>query len=122
MAKVIHFEIPVDDPDRASGFYRDALGWDVADAFGGGGYWLVRAGTPEEPGADGALIGRGDIHRTPVLVVGVGSLDDTLGRVEAGGGRVLQGRQPVPGVGWAAYVADTEGNTIGLFQEDPAAV
>ena len=26
MSKVVHFEIPMDDPDRAAGFYRDALG------------------------------------------------------------------------------------------------
>jgi hypothetical protein len=28
---------------------------------------------------------------------------------------------PVPGVGWSAYVLDSEGNTIGLFQPDTSA-
>jgi hypothetical protein len=42
MSKVVHFEIPIDDPDRAAGFYRDALGWDIS-RFGDEPYWLVRA-------------------------------------------------------------------------------
>ena len=43
MSKVVYFEIPVDDPDRAAGFYRDALGWEIS-RFGDEPYWLVRAG------------------------------------------------------------------------------
>lgn len=120
MAKVVHFEIPVDDPERAVAFYRDALGWDITH-FGEEPYWLVRAGEPDEPGADGALIGRSDLHRVPVLVVGVTDLDDALDRVRKAGGKVAQGRLAVPGVGWSAYVVDPEGNTIGLFQPDDGA-
>ena len=115
MAKVVHFEIPFEDSERAATFYRDALGWEVggtADLP----YRLVTAGPAGEPGADGALIARGDVHRSPVLVVGVESLDDALARVEAAGGTVVQGRNEIPGVGWSAYVRDPEGNTIGLFE------
>lgn len=120
MAKVVHFELPVDDPERAAGFYRSVLAWDVT-GWSGEPYWLVTAGPPEEPGADGALIARGDIHRAPVLIVGVDDLDAALASVTEHGGRVLQGRLPVPGVGWSAYVEDTEGNTVGLFQADDSA-
>ena len=35
MAKVVHFEIPVDDARRASAFYRDFLGWEVGAAGAG---------------------------------------------------------------------------------------
>lgn len=27
--KVVHFEIPIDDPDRAVAFYAQALGWSL---------------------------------------------------------------------------------------------
>lgn len=50
MAKVVHFEVPADDPDRAAGFYRDALGWEISRS-GDQPYWLVRAGADEEPGS-----------------------------------------------------------------------
>lgn len=119
MAKVVHFEIPVDEPERASAFYREVLGWEMS-GFGDEPYWLVRAGAEDEAGADGALIGRGDLHRTPVVVVGVESIDDALDRVTTAGGEILQPKMPIPGIGWSAYLRDTEGNTIGLFQPDEA--
>ena len=120
MPKIVHFEIPADDPQRAGAFYRDALGWEVS-RWGDEPYWLVRAGDDDEPGANGALVARGDLHRAPVLIAGVADIDDALRRVESCGGRVAQGKLPVPGMGWSAYVVDPEGNTIGLFQPDQGA-
>jgi predicted enzyme related to lactoylglutathione lyase len=117
MSKIVHFEIPVDDSARAAAFYRGVLGWEVS-GFGDQPYWLVRAGDEGEPGADGALIARGDIHRSPVLIAGVDDLDAAVARVETHGGTVVQPKLPIPGVGWAAYFVDPEGNTIGLFQDD----
>ncbi len=120
MSKVVHFEIPIDDPERAAGFYRDALGWEIS-RFGDEPYWLVRAGQDEEPGANGALVGRSVLHRSPVLIIGVDDIADALSRVQRCGGTVTQEKLPVPGVGWSAYVLDSEGNTIGLFQPDTSA-
>ena len=101
-------------------FYRKTLGWEIS-GLGEMPYWLVRAGDPDEPGADGALIARGDLHRTPILIAGVEDIDETLHRVERATGTILQGKLPVPGVGWSAYIRDSEGNTIGIFQSDPSA-
>jgi predicted enzyme related to lactoylglutathione lyase len=81
----------------------------------------VKAGAEGEPGADGALIVRGDVHRSPVLIVGVDDVDESIARIEAAGGTIVQGRMPVPGVGWSAYFTDPEGNTVGLFQPDESA-
>jgi predicted enzyme related to lactoylglutathione lyase len=120
MPKIVHFEIPADDPQRASAFYRDALGWQVS-RFGDEPYWLVRAGEDSEPGANGAITARGDLHQNPVLIAGVKDIDDVLRRVTPSGGKVVQGKLPVPGMGWSAYVLDPEGNTIGLFQPDVSA-
>ncbi len=117
MPKIVHFEIPVDDAAHASAFYQQALGWEVT-GFGEMEYWLVKAGDPAEPGADGALIARGYLHQTPVLIAGVEDLNDTLRRVEQAHGEILQGKLPIPGVGWSAYFRDSEGNAIGVFQAD----
>ncbi len=115
MAKVVHFEIPVDDAERARAFYRDVFGWRI-EGWGEEAYWLVTAGAEEERGVDGALIGRGDIHASPVVVIGVEDLDGTVAQAEAAGATVLQGRHEIPGIGSSAYLRDPEGNTIGLFQ------
>jgi uncharacterized protein len=120
MTKIVHFEIPVDDSQRATAFYRDALGWQIS-GFGEQPYWLVRAGEDDEPGVNGALIGRGELHRSPVLIAGVEDLDGALSRIQRCGGTVTQGKLPIPGVGWSAYILDPEGNTIGLFQADTGA-
>jgi uncharacterized protein len=120
MPKIVHFEIPADDAERAVGFYRDTLGWEIS-RFGEEPYWLVRAGDEEEPGANGALVGRDVLHQSPVLIAGVADIDDVLSRARKCGGEVAQGKLPVPGVGWSAYIRDPEGNTIGLFQPDPNA-
>ena len=117
MSKVVHFEIPVDDRERALTFYRTAFGWEIT-GFGEQPYWLVQAGADEEPGANGALLMRGDVHEHPVLVVGVADLDEALERVQGAGAQVLHPKMPIPGVGWSAYIRDSEGNTIGLFQPD----
>ena len=36
MARVVHFELAVDDPDRAAAFWRDAFGWEVRHFAEGG--------------------------------------------------------------------------------------
>ena len=117
MAKIVHFEIPVDDGERASAFYREALGWQVS-GFGDQPYWLVTAGDDDEQGANGALIGRSEVHRSPVLIVGVGRIDEAVQSVVRAGGRLVHDKMPIPGVGWSAYFSDTEGNVVGLFQAD----
>jgi predicted enzyme related to lactoylglutathione lyase len=117
MAKIVHFEIPVDDGERASAFYREALGWQVS-GFGSQPYWLVTAGDDDEPGANGALIARGDVHRSPVLIAGVDQIDEAVQEVLRAGGHLVNEKTAIPGVGWSAYFRDTEGNVVGLFQAD----
>jgi hypothetical protein len=44
-------------------------------------------------------------------------MDATLRTVEAHGGQVVRSKFQVGEVGFAAYFKDSEGNTIGLWQE-----
>jgi predicted enzyme related to lactoylglutathione lyase len=53
--------------------------------------------------------------------VGVSSVDETLEKVRDAGGEVVSPKSDVPGVGYAAYCRDSEGNAIGIFQADPEA-
>jgi predicted enzyme related to lactoylglutathione lyase len=53
---------------------------------------------------------------SPVLTIEVGSVDDALDRVKAGGGAVVQPRQEIPGLGAFAYFTDPEGNVLGLWE------
>ena len=39
----------------------------------------------------------------------------------ASGGTIALPKMPIPGVGWLAYLKDTEGNIFGMMQPDPSA-
>ncbi len=121
MGRVIHFEIPAQDMERAGRFYREALGWTVTGWEGPVEYLLVGTGTGETPGIDGGILRANDLVQGVVNTASVDDLDAALERVKAAGGTVERGRQPVPGVGHMAYCRDTEGNLFGLMQEDAEA-
>lgn len=114
--KVIHFEIPIDDGDRAVAFYTQAFGWTL-DRFGPLEYWTTQAGDGE--GIGGALTKRDAEAPGLIFYIDVDDIDRTLTAIEAAGGRRLTERMPIPTVGWSAFFEDTEGNRVGLFQSDP---
>jgi hypothetical protein len=53
-----------------------------------------------------------------VVYFSVDDIDAAMTRVEEQGGTLVTDKTPIPAVGWSAHVRDTEGNLIGLFQED----
>jgi uncharacterized protein len=116
-----HFEIPVDDPDRAEKFYSAVFGWNI-QAFPGAPTYYGLAGTGDaQPGIDGALMQRGEGSSETRITMSVESIEDASERVLAQGGKILQGKMPIPGMGYFATCEDTEGNPIGIFTEDPTA-
>jgi predicted enzyme related to lactoylglutathione lyase len=56
-----------------------------------------------------------------VCTVDVDDLDGFVARAQALDGLIAVPRMAVPGVGWLAYIKDTEGNILGLMQEDASA-
>ncbi|EGJ51179.1 VOC family protein [Desulfocurvibacter africanus] len=117
-ARVIHFEIPARDPERANAFYSGVFGWDVRKWEGPEDYWLLTTGPDEEPGINGAIMPQIDQSATPRVVVRVDSVDEATARVQNRGGRIAAPKMPIPGLGWFAYAEDPEGNLFGLFQPD----
>lgn len=126
MDKVTHFEIPVDDAARAKDFYRSVFEWQLDDVDMGGGNTYTTATTtpvdeqtrmPTEPGAiNGGMFQRSADLPTPVVTVGVDAIDDSIKKIEAGGGSVVQPRTEIPGMGAYAYFKDSEGNLLGLWE------
>jgi uncharacterized protein len=125
MDKVVHFEIPVDDRARAKEFYGSAFDWDLIDSDMGGGivYTSIRTVAtddkqmPKEPGAiNGGIMNRTSDTPSPVITIQVDSIDDSLKKVEAGGGKTVQPRTEIPNMGAFAYFKDSEGNTMGLWE------
>ncbi len=120
--KVVHFELPADNLERAQEFYRRAFDWSI-NTIPGMGYTLVQTtpsatdGSPTEPGAiNGGMLTRQPPIQNPVITIQVASIDDSLQQIEKLGGQVLRGKQPVGDMGFAAYFSDSEGNVLGLWQ------
>ncbi len=119
--KVVHFEIPADDPEKASKFYTDVFGWNITSWGGEQPYWLVNAGPQEEPGINGGLMKKQDGHHPVTIVIGVDSVDAYVPKIEAAGGTIVVPKMPIPGVGYVAYFKDLDGNIVGVYHEDASA-
>jgi len=120
--RVVHFELPFDDGDRARSFYKEAFDWQLQE-MPGMDYTLVMSGPsgdqgPTEPGfINGGMLPRSTSAASgPVIVVDVESIDVALERVGQLGGSTVVGKTPVGEMGFTAYVTDPEGNVVGLWE------
>jgi len=122
--KVVHFEIPFDDGDRARSFYGDVFGWQLMP-LPEMDYTMVMTGpTDQESGPteagfiNGGMFARSDEFpgKGPTVVIDVPGIDDALQKVTSAGGTVLSERTPVGEMGFSAYFTDPEGNLIGLWE------
>lgn len=120
--RVMHFEIPFDDEERAKGFYRDVFHWDVQempefDYVGVSTGPAGEDGMPNEPGyIGGGMAPRGGANTATIIVLASADIDADLARAESHGGEVVEGRSPVGEMGFAAYFKDSEGNVVGLWE------
>jgi predicted enzyme related to lactoylglutathione lyase len=121
--RVVHFEIPFDDGDRARSFYKEIFDWQLDQMPEMGGYTLVTTGPsgdqgPTEPGfINGGMLSREQGATSgPVIVVDVASIDASLERIGSLGGTVVAPKTPVGDMGFAAYFTDPEGNVVGLWE------
>jgi predicted enzyme related to lactoylglutathione lyase len=126
MNRVVHFEVHAEDPERAIRFYSAVLGWSFTHWGGPMDYWLITTGPDDQPGINGGLVRRmGAIDGQAVIAfvctVDVASVDDSVAKALENGGTVALPKMAIPGVGWLAYVKDTEGNIFGMMQNDPSA-
>ena len=120
--RVVHFEVPYDNGERARAFYSDVFGWAiqyVPDV----GYNLVQTGPtddtgmPTEPGyIGGGMFQRdADIGR-PIITIEVDDMTKALAKIAERGGAEVREPQQVGDMGIAAYFTDSEGNLLGLWQ------
>jgi catechol 2,3-dioxygenase len=120
-----HVHLKVADLDRALGFYRDVLGFDVTQRLGdsaaflsAGGYhhhlglntWESRGGSPPPPGTTG-------LYHVAIRYPDRSTLGNALRRLS-------EHRVPIEGatdhgVSEAIYLRDPDGNGIELYRDRP---
>ncbi|MBI4893924.1 MAG: VOC family protein [Acidobacteria bacterium] len=120
MNRIVHFEIPADDPEKIAAFYSGLFGWKIDKWDGPMEYWNVVTGE-NAPGINGGILRRKHPQQPPVNTVDVENIDSMALRVAEAGGQVVVPKMPIPGYAWLCYCKDPDGNIFGLFQLDPNA-
>ena len=115
MNRPVHFEILTENPENVAAFYRDVLGWSFASWDSPQGYWLLTTGEEGTPGINGGLMHR-HFPQAVINTIAVASLAETIAKVEAAGGKKVNGPNEIPGIGTHAYCSDPDGNLFGLLQ------
>jgi predicted enzyme related to lactoylglutathione lyase len=129
MDPIVHFEIPVDDLEKARAFYGPIFGWKLQDWPMPDGSTYVGVHTtaideatrdPLKPGAiNGGIMLKNDKVSMPVLAIHVPSIDERVKQIEAAGGSVVMPKVDMMGMGFYAYFQDPSGNIVGLWEDAP---
>jgi uncharacterized protein len=115
--RIVHFEIPANNPVQLTKFYSELFGWKFQKApIPGPEYWLCDTG-PDAPGINGAVMQRQDPRQPWMNYVDVLNIDAAIEKAKALGGQVALPKTPIPGVGAVAAIADPDGNLCGLWEQ-----
>jgi uncharacterized protein len=100
--------------EKAFAFYREVFGWQKArfDADAGGAYQLFSAGGQ----IIGGMFTKPASEPVPfwLYYFNVGDIDETIRRVKAGGGRIVNGPIEVLGNRWIVQCTDPQGAIFAL--------
>ncbi|MGE8019557.1 VOC family protein [Peribacillus frigoritolerans] len=127
MGRIVHFEIHVNDMERAKAFYGEVFGWSFQDwsDYAGMSYFGAVTGNENEHGIDGALMQRqsappetGQALNAFACTIGVENYDLTEAKIIENGGKLAMPKFALPGMAWQGYYIDSEGNTFGIHQPD----
>jgi hypothetical protein len=111
------FELYVKNPKVASGFYKDALGFDVSiDDRGSSKNEFILASGGVSRGGIAAAPDGDDVHPSWLGVIRVADLDATLAKVPALGGEVLVKPHSSEFGSRFAIILDSTGGTVGLVE------
>ena len=116
---VCFFEVPADDPEKLQNFYSEMFGWKFQKVPGDFRYYKIDMGVDKPKGG---LTARQDPMHGPVNYIKVLSVEESMEKAVKLGAQVVVPKKPVLGAGWFAVLLDPQGNRIGLWEEDSAAL
>jgi uncharacterized protein len=112
--KIVHFEFPSLDVNRAKTFWSGVFGWSFNDpGMAGMEYWM----TQTAEGQGGAIYTAPEGKTGTIVYFDTDDIDASIAKVRELGGKA-DDKNPIPHVGWFTRCSDTEGNEFSLFQGD----
>ena len=118
MKYICHFEIPSDNIERSKEFYGKLFDWKFGDMPGEEPYSIIES---SRDGINGGLMRRQfPEHRWTNYVI-VRSIDESIEKARSLGVKVVLDKTAVGGMGYMAWITDTENNIVGLWETDESA-
>ena len=122
--KPIYFDFTVKNLPEAKRFFEHVFEWRFEKFPMPYDYYRIQAGSDDEPGIDGGI---GAIADTPTaerkpltqVAIPVLNLDEYIARIEEAGGKIIEPKMPIPGIGWFAACAEPGGLLFGIIEADP---
>ena len=112
----MHFEIGCKDRAKTEHFFGELFGWRIQDNGAAAG---IDTGSPQ--GIPGHISSLGhEPHHYTIFYVEVENVQDCIDEAKALGGKMLVPPVNISG-GTFAWIADPDGNTVGLWKPEPAA-
>ncbi|NUR77025.1 MAG: VOC family protein [Thermoleophilia bacterium] len=112
--KIVHFEVPAGEADRASTFWGSLFGWNIGGSvMQDFDYRMFQV--DDELG--GAIMPSDKAGSGLIIYYDCPDIDASVAKVRELGGTAYD-KQPVPTHGWFAACKDTEGNPFSLWQND----
>lgn len=129
MDPIVHFELPVDDLQKAKDFYGPIFGWTLQDwPMPDGSTYVGVHTTPIDEqtrkplatgGINGGMMMKTEKVTAPVFAIHVASIDERVKQMEEKGAKVVMPKADMMGMGFYAYVKDPFGNVVGLWEDAP---
>ena len=115
--RIVHLEIPANQPQVLTEFYSGLFGWKFQKApVPGVEYWLCETDA-DGPGINGAIMQRQNAGQLWMNYVDVASIETALEKTTKLGAQVALPKTPVPGVEAVAAVMDPQGSLCGLWEK-----
>jgi predicted enzyme related to lactoylglutathione lyase len=110
---IVHLEFSAKDPNAAGKFYGELFGWKI-DFMEEMDY--VTYQITEELGGGFLDISNENYNVGDIIpYVSTPDIEGTLAKAEELGGKILQPKTEIPGIGWFAFFADPTGNRVGIY-------
>jgi predicted enzyme related to lactoylglutathione lyase len=112
---IVHVDIPTIQGKESAEFYAKTFDWKIEHApeFD---YWMFRA----EGGPGGGFMQAGEQGATinqVVVYIGTDDIEGSLASIEANGGKTIQPKTEITGIGWYAVFSDPAGNALALYKD-----
>lgn len=110
----VHIEIASTDPARTKKFFEDVFEWDF-ESIPEMNYHTYQAPSPPHGGLMSPMENQ---HPGLLNYLMSHDIDADVKKIQEAGGRVLQPKMEIPGVGWWASFEEPTGIVLALFQSN----